>query len=107
MLPVMSSSCRTHDVSNSTYAGSNLIVGFVSEDGTPVVNQVSTGASAIFPQGLVHYQQNLDCYQATYTISYNSEDPGTQVRSMANPTAYPSLTGSARHAHLLQAGHRL
>ena len=64
-------------------------MGFVTEDGTPVVNQVSTGASAIFPQGLVHYQQNLDCYQATYTISYNSEDPGTQVRSMANPTAIP------------------
>ena len=29
--------------------------------------------------GLAHYQQNLDCYTATYTISYNSEDPGTQV----------------------------
>ena len=29
--------------------------------------------------GLVHYQQNLDCYTATYTISYNNEDPGTQA----------------------------
>ncbi len=29
--------------------------------------------------GLVHYQQNLDCFTATYTISYNNEDPGTQA----------------------------
>lgn len=29
--------------------------------------------------GLVHYQQNLDCFDATYIISYNHEDPGTQV----------------------------
>ena len=29
--------------------------------------------------GLIHYQQNLGCDAATYTISYNSEDPGTQV----------------------------
>ena len=67
------------------YAGSNLVVGFVTEDGTPVINQVSTGASVLFPQGLVHYQQNLDCYQTTYTISYNSEDPGTQVCRAAAP----------------------
>ncbi len=35
-----------------------------------------------FTAGLVHYQQNLDCYEATYTISYNNEDPGTQVRAV-------------------------
>ena len=29
--------------------------------------------------GLIHYQQNLDCYDSTYIITYNSEDPGTQV----------------------------
>lgn len=29
--------------------------------------------------GLIHYQQNLGCDAATYTISYNNEDPGTQV----------------------------
>ena len=32
-----------------------------------------------FLTGLVHYQQNLDCNPAYYTISYNNEDPGTQV----------------------------
>ena len=29
--------------------------------------------------GLIHYQQNLDCYTASYIITYNSADPGTQV----------------------------
>ena len=29
--------------------------------------------------GLVHYQQNLGCEPAVYSISYNNEDPGTQV----------------------------
>ncbi|CAK0737411.1 hypothetical protein CVIRNUC_000908 [Coccomyxa viridis] len=65
-------------------SGARFVVGFVSEEGKPVVNEISTGASAIFPVGLVHYQQNLDCYTASYTISYNSEDPGTQM-------TYPSL----------------
>ena len=30
--------------------------------------------------GLIHYQQNLDCYTASYIITYNSADPGTQVQ---------------------------
>ncbi|KAK9795842.1 hypothetical protein WJX73_000683 [Symbiochloris irregularis] len=55
-------------------------VGFTNEDGTKAyVNNISAGASTVFPQGLVHYQQNLACEPAQYTISYNSEDPGTQV----------------------------
>ena len=30
----------------------------------------------IFPKGLIHYQQNLDCKPVTYISSFNSEDPG-------------------------------
>ena len=102
------------------------------EDGTPVVNQIGTGASAVFPQGvphaitgleahrnldvliklhalkprferperathcyslwspgLLHYQQNLDCYDSTYIITYNSEDPGTQVRQHPRRCPWP------------------
>lgn len=29
--------------------------------------------------GLIHYQYNSGCTNATYTISYGSELPGTQV----------------------------
>jgi len=57
----------------------NMSVGFVTGAGPSVINFISTGASTIFPQGLVHYQQNNDCSPAYYTISYNNEDPGTQV----------------------------
>nr|QOL01129.1 putative extracellular protein CSOL_053 [Pseudococcomyxa simplex] len=60
-------------------SGAKFMVGYVTEDGAPVNNEISTGTSALFPIGLVHYQQNLDCFDATYIISYNHEDPGTQM----------------------------
>ncbi|KAK9825785.1 hypothetical protein WJX74_007381 [Apatococcus lobatus] len=62
-------------------SANNLQVGFVMADGTsePVVNNITTGASALFPQGLIHYQLNLDCQPASYTISYSSEEPETQT----------------------------
>lgn len=56
-----------------------LAVSFVLEGGPAVVNTITTGASAVFPQGLMHYQQNMDCLNsAKYVITYNSENPGTQ-----------------------------
>ncbi|KAL0047729.1 hypothetical protein WJX82_010504 [Trebouxia sp. C0006] len=61
----------------------SLEVGFVNENGTSVNNTISTGASAVFPQGLIHYQYNSGCTNATYTISYGSELPGTQVVTQA------------------------
>ncbi len=33
--------------------------------------------------GLIHYQYNSGCTNATYTISYGSELPGTQVVTQA------------------------
>ncbi len=35
------------------------------------------------PAGLIHYQYNSGCTNATYTISYGSELPGTQVVTQA------------------------
>lgn len=61
----------------------SLEVGFVNENGTSVNNTISTGTSAVFPQGLIHYQYNSGCTNATYTISYGSELPGTQVVTQA------------------------
>lgn len=61
--------------------GTRVVAAFVTEDAArEVYNELSTGASAVFPVGLIHYQQNLGCEVAEYVISYNSEDPGTQVR---------------------------
>lgn len=56
----------------------NLQVGFTTTSGAPVVNNISTGGSAVFPIGLVHYQLNLGCSDAVYTISYSSDMPQTQ-----------------------------
>ena len=33
------------------HAGARFVAGFVSEEGKPVVNEIGTGASAIFPVG--------------------------------------------------------
>lgn len=65
------------------YQADSLEVGFVNENGTAVSNTISSGASAVFPQGLIHYQYNSGCTNATYTISYGSELPGTQVVTQA------------------------
>ena len=60
--------------------------------------------------GLLHYQQNLDCYDSTYIITYNSEDPGTQVRlppwhlSILHYVPKRSKTGSGRPVSVLPAG---
>ncbi|CAM9710729.1 unnamed protein product, partial [Scytosiphon promiscuus] len=56
-----------------------LQIAFVEESaGTrgSIVNEVSAGDSALFPEGLVHYQQNLECEEASYVAGFNSEDPG-------------------------------
>lgn len=58
-------------------AADSLVVGFVQENGTSVQNTISSGASAVFPQGLVHYQFNNGCTNATYTIAYNDPQGST------------------------------
>lgn len=40
------------------------------------MNDIREGMSTVFPMGLVHYQQNLDCKPARYISALNSEDPG-------------------------------
>ncbi|KAK9815559.1 hypothetical protein WJX72_005714 [[Myrmecia] bisecta] len=59
------------------FNAAQLEVGLVLETGEQIVNVIKTGASAIFPVGLVHYQRNLDCSPASYVITYNDEDAGT------------------------------
>ncbi|CAM9398376.1 unnamed protein product, partial [Scytosiphon promiscuus] len=56
-----------------------LQVAFVEETGGTrgaIVNDISAGDSTFFPKGLVHYQQNLGCEEASYVAAVNSEDPG-------------------------------
>ena len=61
-----------------TIEGKQLRVAFVEENGGEgaVVNDLYQGDVAFFPQGLIHYQQNLDCEPATFLAALNSEDAG-------------------------------
>ena len=57
--------------------GSKLVTAFVEENGgRAIVNELSAGQATFFPQGLIHYQQNLGCETAEYISALNSEDPG-------------------------------
>ena len=61
----------------------SLQVGFVEENGGRVlVNQISSGFTTFFPRGLIHFQQNLSCKNATYLSALNSEDPGVVTISL-------------------------
>ncbi|CAF3969613.1 unnamed protein product [Rotaria sordida] len=58
-------------------------VGFLQENGVSFVsNKVKRGTAAIFPQGAIHFEQNLNCVPATFVAAFNSEDPG--VLTIAN-----------------------
>ncbi|CAN0426793.1 unnamed protein product, partial [Scytosiphon promiscuus] len=61
-----------------TIKGNDLRVAFVEENGGEgaVVNDLYQGDVAFFPQGLIHYQQNLGCHPVTFLAALNSEDPG-------------------------------
>ena len=61
-----------------TIKGNQLRVAFVEEnDGEgAVINDLYEGDVTFFPQGLIHYQQNLDCEPATFLAALNSEDAG-------------------------------
>ena len=40
------------------------------------INNLSTGKVAVFPQGYIHYEQNLGCKPAKFISALNHEDPG-------------------------------
>ena len=94
-----------------------LVVGFVQENGTSVENTIASGSSAVFPQGLVHYQFNDACEPATYTITYNNAEGGTVnivpalmklpkavVMSAlgVNETIYEAIVGEAPTTNFIQ-----
>ena len=57
--------------------GSNITVSFVEENGGRVItNVVDVGKVSLFPQGLIHFQQNLGCEEAILLSALNAENPG-------------------------------
>ena len=62
--------------------GSNLRTGFIEENpGRTIINDIKEGDVTFFPQGLIHYQQNLGCDTVQYLSALNSEDPGVVTLS--------------------------
>lgn len=58
-------------------SGKDLRTAFTEENGGRViVNDIGMGEATFFPEGLIHYQQNLSCNPVTYISALNSEDPG-------------------------------
>jgi quercetin dioxygenase-like cupin family protein len=62
-----------------------FLTGFLEENGGRYIeNNVTKGQMVVFPQGLVHFVQNLDCTNATFLSAFGNEDPGTLTLISAN-----------------------
>jgi oxalate decarboxylase/phosphoglucose isomerase-like protein (cupin superfamily) len=58
----------------------SVFMGFLEENGGRFVGtNVGEGENFVFPQGLMHYAQNLGCEDAQFTASFPTRDPGTQT----------------------------
>ena len=47
-----------------------------------ITNVLKTGQATIFPQGAIHFEQNIGCEPAIFIAGFNNEDPG--VSTVAN-----------------------
>jgi oxalate decarboxylase/phosphoglucose isomerase-like protein (cupin superfamily) len=55
----------------------NFITGFLEENnGRYLQNNLTVGMVTIFPQGLIHFEQNVGCTNATFLSAFSSEDAG-------------------------------
>ena len=54
-----------------------FLTGFLEENsGRYIEHNVTQGQVTVFPQGLIHFEQNLECTNATFLSAFSSEDPG-------------------------------
>eukprot|EP00121_Abeoforma_whisleri_P015986 Awhi_evm1s14694 len=59
------------------FKGSSLRIAFVHENGGGIfVNDITNDTSTIFPEGLIHYQQNTGCDTIQFMSTLNNADPG-------------------------------
>ena len=91
-------------------SGTNLQTAFVEENrGRVIVNEIGMGEATFFPEGLIHYQQNLSCEPAMYISALNNEDPGvvtitTQFFQFPEEVLQGALGQDAYQVHELIAG---
>jgi hypothetical protein len=79
----------------------SFIAGFFMEngDGFKMFN-VSQGMAAVFPQGAIHFEQNINCEPAVFVAGFNSEDPGvstiaTNFFGLPTQVLFPSVSAVA------------
>jgi len=54
--------------------------GFFQENNAVfVMNDLEKGEATVFPQGAIHFEQNLNCDPARFVAAFNSEDPGVST----------------------------
>ncbi|RUP49089.1 spherulin 1a [Jimgerdemannia flammicorona] len=54
--------------------------GFFQENGARfIVNTLHKGEMTVFPQGAIHFEQNLNCEPAVFVAAFNNEDPGVST----------------------------
>jgi oxalate decarboxylase/phosphoglucose isomerase-like protein (cupin superfamily) len=60
----------------------SFTTGFLEENnGRYIQNTLTAGQVTIFPQGLVHFEQNNGCTRAVFLSAFSSEDPGVVTLS--------------------------
>jgi oxalate decarboxylase/phosphoglucose isomerase-like protein (cupin superfamily) len=68
--------------------------GFIMENGARlIVNNISAGMATVFPQGAVHFEQNIGCSSAMFVAGFNNEDPGVQTTSTVYFGLPPDIAG--------------
>lgn len=54
-----------------------FLSGFIAENGArQIQNILYAGQAAIFPQGAIHFEANLECEPAMFVAAFDNEDPG-------------------------------
>jgi hypothetical protein len=54
--------------------------GFFMENGNEfVMTNVTQGMAVVFPQGAIHFEQNMNCEPAVFVAGFNNEDPGVST----------------------------
>jgi hypothetical protein len=54
--------------------------GFFMENGNRfIMTNVTQGMAVVFPQGAIHFEQNMNCEPAVFVAGFNNEDPGVST----------------------------
>ncbi|KMT07191.1 hypothetical protein BVRB_6g155140 [Beta vulgaris subsp. vulgaris] len=70
----------------------DILVGFVDTSNKMYTQRLRPGESFVFPKGMIHFLYNVDQRSPAVAISgLTSENPGTQIASIATFTSQPPM----------------